>query len=141
MRKRTKRIVGSFLIFVATLSGQSAFSQETSPEDKWEVSPQKTQKQNPIPANEESLIRGKEFYARECLDCHGALGHGDGPGAQDLKKKMPDISNPEIQAQTDGSLFWKIKMGRTPMPAYRDLLKDEEIWDVVNYVRTLTRKK
>ena len=38
---------------------------------------------------------------------------------------------------TDGEMMWKIKVGKKPMPSFADKLKDEEVWQVVAFVRTL----
>jgi mono/diheme cytochrome c family protein len=109
-------------------------------EEEWKAPLRASKKTNPIPADAASIARGKELYAQQCLSCHGATGKGDGSAAKDLPKKCGDLSNPKTWDQSDGALFWKITEGKTPMPAYEKLLKDEERWHVVNYMRTLAPK-
>ena len=48
----------------------------------------------------------------------------------------------EMAPKTDGELFWKIALGREMMPAFRKEkgLTDPQMWDVVNYIRTLAVK-
>jgi mono/diheme cytochrome c family protein len=93
-------------------------------------------KKNPVPADEQSIARGKQLYDTQCATCHGAKGKGDGPAGAQLSPKPTDLSTPQIAEQSDGALFWKITEGRPPMPAYRQL-SEEQRWDVVNYLCTL----
>lgn len=51
------------------------------------------------------------------------------------------MTGPELWHQTDGELFWKITIGRRPMPANRKLLTEEERWHLVNYTRMLAPGK
>ena len=103
----------------------------------WRVSPRKAKTANPIPADDESLTIGLELYQAECESCHGTGGAGDGPEADELEKPVPDVTQAEIVAQSDGALFWKITQGRKPMPSYRKLFDTDERWHVVNFLRTL----
>ena len=91
--------------------------------------------------DEKSLAAGKKLYAAECLDCHGGRGRGDGPGARDLQldAPMPDLSDPKMWKQSDGSLFYKITKGREPMPSTEEMTEQQR-WHIVNYVRTLAPK-
>lgn len=115
-----------------SVSAQSDSGQVSS----WRVPEEKASVTNTIPANEQSIAAGKAVYARECLACHGVTGRGDGPQAKDLDKKVPGME--VINGQTDGALFYKIGVGRKPMPSYKKTLTDEERWQVVNYLRTLS---
>ena len=97
---------------------------------------------NPVPANEETLARGKEFFTLACVACHGPDGKGDGP----LTKKSRidpsprNFTNPEFQRQrTDGELFWVLKQGShdTEMMRMEFFFTDEELWTLVRYIRLL----
>lgn len=102
------------------------------------VSPARAaRKKNPIPADAKSIAAGRDVYIAQCLKCHGDAGKGDGPSAKDLDKKPRDLSDPQIAAQTDGALFWKLTTGRKPMPKFEDLITEDDRWNVINYVRTL----
>ena len=81
------------------------------------------------------------MYAAQCLSCHGPAGHGDGPAAKDLNPKPRNLSDPAIQSQTDGSIFWKLTEGRKPMPTFDKLISEDDRWNVINYVRTLAAKE
>jgi mono/diheme cytochrome c family protein len=104
---------------------------------EWRVPSWKARQQNPIPPDRPSLAAGLELYQRECLSCHGVAGKGDGPAAGELERSAGDLSSRHAPAQLDGELFWKITIGRTPMPGFKTLLSEEERWHVVNYLRTL----
>ena len=106
---------------------------------QWVVPTRDAKKSNPVPGDDQSRAAGRQLYARECVDCHGERGKGDGPGARDLSERPPDLASEAVQKQTDGALFYKVTRGRGEMPAYRKMLKEDERWHLVNYMRTLGR--
>ena len=93
---------------------------------------------NPVPSDTRSLAIGKGLYAKHCAACHGAAGHGDGPGAGGLPRKPADFAEPSIRSSSDESLFDLITGGRKPMPSFEQRLTVEERWHLVNYVRSLS---
>lgn len=104
------------------------------------VSPKPAQEmKNPFANDKSSLSNAKVLYTTNCTPCHGAKGKGDGPAAAALNPKPADHSSAWVQAETDGSLFWKISEGRNPMPSYKKILTDKQRWDLVNYIRTLAK--
>lgn len=104
--------------------------------DEWRVPARAARAPNPVPRDELSLGFGKAVYMAECLTCHGPAGRGDGPAAFSLEKRPPDLANPRIWEQSDGSLFWKISEGHRPMPTWRPIVSESDRWNVVNYLRT-----
>ncbi len=94
---------------------------------------------NPISANDESIAAGAALFASNCAVCHGEGGHGDGPGAAGLEKQPADLTASHVQELSDGALFYIISHGRpdTPMPAWENILEEEQRWQVVNFLRTL----
>ena len=98
---------------------------------------------NPIAASPESLAAGQQSYRRQCASCHGISGEG-GPG-NDLIPAAPNLTDDMWDhGSTDGDIFDNIKNGVAPdfnMVPFKDKLKDDEIWHVVNYVRSLAKKK
>lgn len=95
---------------------------------------------NPVPATPESIAAGQELFLANCAVCHGASGRGDGPGAAALNWPRINMDLTAHLAQhTDGDLYWWIKKGKagTPMPGFEGRLSDEEVWHLVNYLRTL----
>lgn len=96
---------------------------------------------NPVASNEQSIDAGKVIYTKNCYDCHGKKGKGDGPKSGDLDKSPKDFTKELFQKQTDGTIFWKITEGRKPMASFKKDLTEEQRWQVINYVRTLEIKK
>lgn len=82
-------------------------------------------------------VSGREIYVNTCIRCHGI----DGKGAQGVKLVPPpaDLGTSAVQNRLDGTLFRRIHEGKpnTAMGAWKHALSDEEIWDVLAYVRTL----
>ena len=109
-------------------------------EKRWEAPAASAHTENPVPPNESSLAAGEKIYARRCVACHGQKGNGDGPDAVDLGIHPAKLSDPSIKHETDGALFWKITVGNKPMPDYGRRLSPTDRWNVINYLRTLSRK-
>jgi len=97
---------------------------------------------NPVKSTPESIAEGKRIYGYDCLQCHGATGDGKGQAATDMKVKIPDFTDSAVlKDRTDGELFYVIKNGRGEMPLEGDRVKTDQLWDLVNYVRSLAKKK
>jgi mono/diheme cytochrome c family protein len=81
-------------------------------------------------------VSGREIYVNTCIRCHGI----DGKGALGIKLVPPpaDLTSLAVQSRLDGTLFRRIHEGKpnTAMGAWKHALSDEEIWDVLAYVRT-----
>ena len=73
--------------------------------------------------------------------CHGKNGDGKGDMASDLKN-VPDFTKPEaLKKRTDGELFYIVRNGEgQDMPPEGDRAKDDDVWNMVNYVRSLAKK-
>ena len=96
---------------------------------------------NPIAGNAASVAAAKTLYVANCGPCHGDKGRGDGPAAQGLNPKPADHTSAAVQSESDGAIFWKMSEGRTPMPGYKKIFTDEQRWGLVNYIRTLAKKR
>ena len=98
--------------------------------------------QNPVKSTPESLARAKKWWTLDCEMCHGKNGDGKGETAKDMKLTMADFTDPAtLKDRTDGEIFYIIKTGHNDMPAEGPRVKTEENWDLVNYVRSLAKKK
>ena len=101
-----------------------------------------TRQENPVKATPESLARAKKWWGLDCEMCHGTNGDGKGDTAKDMKLTLADFTDPAtLKDHTDGELFYIIKNGHNDMPAEGPRIKTEENWDLVNYVRSLAKKK
>lgn len=97
---------------------------------------------NPFPRTAENIKEGAEHFQHHCQICHGLDGHATGvPFASYMDPPVPDLGTPDVQGYTDGQLHWIIRNGIAPsgMPAWKDVLEDEEMWKIVSYMRNLPR--
>lgn len=94
---------------------------------------------NPYKGNAAETAKGKTLYTQMCVICHGKGGKGDGPAGIALNPRPADHTSARVQDQSDGALFWKMTNGNPPMAAYKDVLTEEQRWDLVNYIRTLKK--
>jgi cbb3-type cytochrome c oxidase subunit III len=95
---------------------------------------------NPVAMSAESASAGKRVYTRMCSRCHGAEGRGDGTAAT---APVPDLTDDKWDyGGTDGEIFAVIHDGvSTDMDGYGTRLSDTEIWNVVNFMRSLAPKR
>ena len=99
--------------------------------------------QNPLPATAENIHRGQQAFSSYCAACHGLDGQATGvPFAAAMSPPIPELNSPSVQAYTDGQLKWVITNGLSPsgMPSAKGLLRDEEVWAIVSYLRHLPAK-
>lgn len=75
-------------------------------------------------------VKGSRLYATQCASCHGLNGTSMMPGT-------PSFAKGERMMQPDMILVNSIKAGKNAMPAYRGILSDTDILDVIAFMRTL----
>ena len=95
---------------------------------------------NPIPRSAESIARGRQLFAKDCAVCHGAEGRGDGVAAAALPQAPGDLSTiapPPIFP--DGVVAYRILNGVKLMPGFKSTLTENEIWDLLNFIRSLAK--
>jgi mono/diheme cytochrome c family protein/Tol biopolymer transport system component len=94
---------------------------------------------NPYQVNSQSILAGQKLYLANCAPCHGATGKGDGPAGIGLNPRPGDFTQHMTPGKhTDGQIFLWIKNGypNSAMPAWATRLTDEQIWQLVGYLRT-----
>ena len=93
---------------------------------------------NPVRPTAESLGQGKKYYGYDCAMCHGQ--NGNGKGEVDAGQKLPDFTNPDtMKDMNDGEMFCSLKNGRGHMPLENIRVTPNELWNLVNYVRSLSK--
>ena len=94
---------------------------------------------NPVAQSDASTKAGLAVFTKNCASCHGKAGLGDGVKARTLKDFPGNFSKADFQSLADGDIFYRTKTGRGEMPKYDGKLSDDDIWNVVNYMRTLKK--
>lgn len=98
---------------------------------------------NPVPATDETLRSGQKIFSYYCVVCHGLDGQNSGvPFAEQMAPPVPSLDSPDVQAYTDAQLKSIIENGIFPsgMPASKGTLSDDEMWQIVVYLRHLPPK-
>ena len=75
------------------------------------------------------FFNGEKIYQKYCQSCHGVKGHGGIGGA-------PNFARGQGLMKPDAYLYNTIDMGKNAMPAFRGVLKEEELYDVITYLRS-----
>jgi cytochrome c len=130
-------------VFALAAQNQTSSSQAVPKTPSYAAIPAEAAKQvNPVKSSPESLERAKKWWGLDCAMCHGKDGDGKGDIARDMKLQIADFTDPAtLKDRTDGELFYIIKNGHQDMPPEGPRVKTEENWDLVNYVRSLSKKK
>ena len=96
---------------------------------------------NPHQDSAESVVRGELLWTQNCVSCHGPMGVGDGPASPLLPKRPKDLT---MIASTpifpDGIVAYRITHGKNTMPAWQDTLSQDQIWDLVSFIRAKSRR-
>jgi mono/diheme cytochrome c family protein len=106
-------------------------------------SPEAAKMKNPVATSPTSLAAGKKLYDAQCASCHGTAGKGDGKGGAMLKPPPPDLTDGEWKhGSSDGDVFVVIRDGlkQTSMRPYGEKIATNDIWNLVNYLRSLGPK-
>ncbi len=97
---------------------------------------------NPVKPTASSIASGKKSYGTDCAMCHGKEGAGDGDLGGDMHLKLRDFREPaSLKDMTDGEIYWVITKGKGQMSGEEGRMKPEQIWDLVNYIRSLGKKE
>lgn len=95
---------------------------------------------NPLPSTAENIAAGKRVFGYYCVVCHGRDGQNTGvPFANAMSPPLPSLASAQVQSYSDGQLKWIIENGIFPsgMPASKGILGDDEVWQMVLYIRHL----
>jgi mono/diheme cytochrome c family protein len=119
-------IVGVILVVSALLPTQPATPESSLP--------------NPLPLTVDSIAAGADVYLNTCAACHGIDARGNGADAGTTPVRPPALTGPgsHLTQHSDGDLHYWISNGLPGgMPAWATRLSDTEIWQVINYLRSL----
>jgi len=92
----------------------------------------------PVPLDAALLERGQDRFRIFCRTCHGALGDGQSPVAENMKlRRPPSLHEPRIRDFPPGRIFRVVTDGYGLMPSHADALDVRDRWAVVAFVRAL----
>jgi len=137
---------GSFLAQEKKNEAQapSASSSQAAPASSphnYEISPEDAAKKNPIRFTDVSVDRGKKVFKTQCALCHGDNGNGKGDLAKEMNLTLPDFTQADsLSKRSDGDLFAIVTTGKEPMPSQKGRMPAPQLWNVVNYLRSLSGK-
>lgn len=138
--KRPALALFTLLFFACALWAQQSPPPAKAPAE-YKIPPEIAQKANPVKPTPESQAKAKKTYGIDCAMCHGANGDGKGELAADMKN-VTDFTNPDaMKDRTDGELFYITRKGKGDMPPEGDRAKDDDVWGLVNYIRSMAKKK
>ncbi len=95
---------------------------------------------NPIPMSPQSVEQGRAAYTYFCIQCHGVDLTGYGTVGQSFSPLPSDLTSGGVLGQSDGELYYKIRMGYNRHPPLFDTVSAEDTWSLVNYMRALNRR-
>jgi mono/diheme cytochrome c family protein len=132
MRKRG--IVACLLACCATLVACGS-----KPAAETKIPQEEIDRKNPIEATPAAVAEGKRLYdATDCAVCHGKDGDGKGFEAKDANMNVHDWHKSEnLTHFTDGELAYIVLNGKKRMPAYQGRETPEQVWNMVDYIRSL----
>jgi len=97
-----------------------------------------------LPAAAQDKAEGKKHYVTYCSGCHGESGKGDGPAAASLPVKPANHADGATMSQLSDKFLFEIiskggqAVGKSPfMPAWGNQLKEQQVRDVIAYIRSL----
>jgi mono/diheme cytochrome c family protein len=128
---------------VALISGTVAARQAASGGN-----PEAAKIKNPVASSPESIAAGKKIYTEfGCNTCHGANGEGGMSPSITEDRGLPSppdlIDDKWAHGGSDGEVFHTIREGVGPeyiMGPYKDRLKETDIWNIINFLRTQQKK-
>jgi len=117
----------------------------------WQGNPEAAKVKNPVASSPDSTAAGKKVYDLNCAGCHGPKAEGAEKSGIVISviedqggKQPPDLTDAQWDhGSTDGEIFAVVKKGVGPqffMAPWDGRISDTDIWNVVNYIRSLAKK-
>ena len=99
------------------------------------LSPEQASRGNPVDSSPASIDRGRILFNRNCIQCHGETGRGDGPIAASLPIPPANLYD-HIPYHPDQFFYGVLTNGLSGiMPAFGSTLSEDDRWDVMNFLR------
>lgn len=139
-RASTVFAVVALIGFYVTAGSSGRFSVFASPLELQQTS---IPRKNPLLPSEKSIKAGMVVYANGCRPCHGLRGKGDGVAPPPGSTPANLVDDKWDHGSSDVEIFKTIKEGVAPdyfMQAWDGEISDTDIWNVINYIRSLGPK-
>ncbi|MDQ4123486.1 MAG: cytochrome c [Acidobacteriota bacterium] len=120
------------ILFAAACSGANV-SQNTANAPTNTAASNMTAAQSPTSADEFAATR--EIYSKRCINCHQENGEGGAKEFDGKKIKVPNFKDPRVAAESDSEYIEYIENGEDGMPAFKGKITDEEIKNLVRFIR------
>ena len=109
--------------------------------DEYKISQEDIDKKNPVKPSPEGLAAARKVYGYDCAMCHGPKGDGKGDLVESMKLTMHDWNDPaSLAGKSDGEIFFIITKGKGKMMGEGDRLPETMRWNMVNLVRSYSKK-
>jgi mono/diheme cytochrome c family protein len=133
---KTRKIL--FALLLATVCVALVYA-ALQGDKRWVVPEEVKRLKNPRAPSESTLEAARRIYLDECAQCHGEHGKGDGPEAMMHSTAPADLTDAgRMNTVTDGEIFYQISEGRKPMPSFKKRLTEDQRWELVLLVRSLS---
>ncbi|GMQ88517.1 MAG: hypothetical protein BMS9Abin08_1772 [Gammaproteobacteria bacterium] len=140
MTTKMKFFTAGLLLISATLSAQAGAA-DAGERLYSAVPPEVKALSNPYVFEDKVVLKqGKKLYRKNCSTCHGPRGNGKGPIGNSLEPKPTSFLHVSYTSQQpDQNFYWAVREGSpgTAMPAFKEQLKEDEIWKIIAYLRYL----
>ena len=104
----------------------------------WDAPPDIKQMKNPVAPTAANRKEAQSIFDEKCSNCHGDTGKGDGSDAMMYDPPPADLTDTKRMSKfTDGELYYKITVGKKPMPSFEKRLTEQQRWEMVLLVRSL----
>jgi mono/diheme cytochrome c family protein len=125
------------LLIAGLLSSPAVRAQAIS----WTLPEGALTEKSPLAATPDVVKKGRSVFVSSCQKCHGLEGRGNGPDRNPDEPPADLTLASRAAANPDGVLFYKIWNGRSrpKMPAFKSQLTKDEIWAIVEYLKTLRK--
>jgi len=135
MRRPPTVVISAFACALLVAVGAAAQNPGGNPEAK--------KMKNPVASTPESIKAGQAAFQKNCRFCHGADAKGNGPMAPEGTHPSNLTDAKWDRGDSDGEIFVVIRDGAGPkfdMKGYKSKMTETDIWNVVNYIRSLQGK-
>ncbi len=88
--------------------------------------------------DELSVARGKVLYQKNCMECHGSEGRGDGPRSQEFASPPRDLARLAKEVP-NFKFFIMVSRYEGSMPGWRQVFSQKDLKDLESYLRSLSR--